>query len=298
MRDITEYEINYDRYRLKFLNIGAAITEYCIDNTNVVLAYEDLESYRMNDMCLGVIVGRSAGRIRYGKIPNGQLPLNENGKHNLHGNNLHHAFYDVVVDGNKAILTLYDDEGPFPGNAKIEVIYELTGDGLKQTILASSDKPTIFNMTNHSYFNLGNETILNHELQIYASRFFTLDEESLPKALMNVKDTLFDFNKLKTIKNAQNLFHPQLLITDFLNHPYQLDGSIILKSDKLQLEVVTDREFAVIYTGNHLDQCTKKIQKKRNYCYSGICIETQSAPGTTEMVEEFNSTTCYKLSKC
>ncbi len=295
MKKIIEYKLRYGRYRLKFLNIGAAITEYSIDNTNVVLAYEDLESYRKNDICLGVVVGRTAGRIREGKLSNWQLPLNENGKHNLHGNQLHRRFYEVEIIGCKAILTLHDKEGDFPGNADIKIVYELTKTGLKQTIDCSSDKSTIFNMTNHSYFNLGQNTVLSHELRIDADSYLSLDIDNLPIEKKSVKKSVFDFTNWKLIAAAKLKSEPQFAYTKFLNHPYKLDGSIYLRADNISLEVKTDCEYAVIYTGNYLSNCTSKIIDNRNNDYSGICIETQAAPGTIDLSSTYKSVTFYNL---
>lgn len=297
MKKIKEYTIEYGDYRLKFLNIGAAIIEYSICNKNIVLAYENLESYKSNNICLGTIVGRTAGRIRGGKIPGWQLPLNENGKNNIHGNGLHHAYYDVMVYDNKAILTLHDKEGIFPGNADIKVTYTLTVEGLIQTIECLADTPTVFNMTNHSYFNLGHETILTHNLEINANKCLGLDEDNIPIHTIDVKDTLFDFNKKKLISDAKDMDHPQLAITKFLNHPYKLEGNIVLETNELMLEIITDEKFAVIYTGNHISDCQSRINNGLNHDYSGICIETQDAPGTTNLVDNYKTTTLFKLSK-
>lgn len=296
-QEIKEYTIEYGDYKLKFLNIGAVITEFSYKGNNIVLSFDDLESYRNNSTYMGSIVGRSAGRIRDGRIEGWTLPLNQDGKHNLHGNALHYKFYDVELDGNSGILKLDDPEGDFPGNAKIEIKYTLTNEGLVQEINAKSDKPTVFNMTNHSYFNLNNNgDILNHKLQIESDVVLELDADLLPIGEIKVEGTAFDFNQPKRIKSAKEQGNEQFKHTKFIDHPYQLNGSIILCGDSLKLEIDTDQDYIVVYCGNYIGDEKNILKNNMNKDYHAICLETQHAPGTTELINEYNAKTIYKLS--
>lgn len=297
MQEIKEYEISYNDYKLKFLNIGAVITEYSLNGHNVVLSFEDYTNYQNDSTYLGSVVGRSAGRIRDGKIEGWQLPRNQDGKHNLHGNDIHYKFYDVRVEDSKAVLTLNDPEGDFPGNATIQITYELTDEGLVQSFSATSDKPTVFNMTNHSYFNLnGTGDILNHQLQIEANEVFELDEDLLPVGVIKVEGTAFDFNQPKQISAAKRQGHDQFAYSKFIDHPFKLSGKIELSGDAYKLNIETDQDYLVVYTGNYIGDEANKILGHLNKDYHAVCLETQDAPGTTTLVTEYCATTKYKLS--
>lgn len=299
MDEIKEYTINYGDYVLKFLNIGAVITEFSKDNSNVVLSFEDNESYRNNTTFMGSIVGRTAGRIRGGKIGERILPLNQDGKHNLHGNALHYRFYDVETTENTATLMLVDPEGDFPGNASITIKYELTNEGLTQTITGSSDKQTIFNMTNHSYFNLGQESILEHKLCIPSDTVLELDEDLLPVGTNDVRGTVFDFNQPKYIREVKEQGHDQFKYSKFIDHPFKLCGDkrINLSDDNMQLEITTNQDYVVVYCGNYLGDETNQLNNGMNKDYHAICLETQAAPGSIDLVTEYQAITKYKITK-
>lgn len=298
MEEIIEYELKYGDYKLKFLNIGAVITELSYKENNLVLSFEDLESYRNNSTFMGSVVGRSAGRIRDGKLEGWTLPLNQDGKHNLHGNHIHYKFYGVEIEGQSATLTLNDPEGDFPGNAVITIKYELSENGLTQTFVAKSDKPTVFNMTNHSYFNLGKESILEHKLYISSDTVLELDEDLLPIGTINVNGTAFDFNETKQIGKSKALGHDQFKYSKFIDHPYELkdEKTIILSNDSLKLEITTDQDYLVVYCGNYIGDEQNKLKNDMNKDYHAICLETQAAPGTTDLVTEYKAVTNYKIS--
>lgn len=296
MKQIKEYGLEYNEYKLKFLNIGAAITEYSYKGQNTVLYYENKENYVSNDIFLGAVVGRTAGRIRDGRIGKWQLPLNQGGKHNLHGNELHHKHFDVEIEGNNAILTCVDQEGPYPGNAVIKIIYSLGKEGLKQEIIASSDSPTVFNFANHTYFNLdGTETILDHKLKINSKKMLAVDEDCLPVKEVKVENTVFDFRAGKAIREALNDSEEQYQFTKFIDHPFELDGLVELEGEKIKLVVETGLDYAVIYCGAHISGTTHIIGESMNRDYAAVCIETQHAPNTTDLVSEYNSITHYKI---
>lgn len=297
MNEIIEYEINNGDYKLKFLNMGCVITEYSYKGDNVVLAFSNYKDYRDNYTNLGSIVGRSAGRIRDGKIDGWQLPLNQDGKHTLHGGRkLQYKFYNVEVHESCAVLSLFDEEGDFPGNANIKVKFELMDDGLKQTICATSDNPTILNFTNHTYFNLGAETILDHKLQIEADQYFELDEDLLPVKLHQVKNTVFNFKAGKLIREAQLQGDDQFKYSKFIDHPFLLKGGVSLQYKERKLEIETNQECLVVYTGNYVADEKKMLANNMNHDYSGICLETQFVPNSIDLVTNYTSITNYKLS--
>lgn len=298
MEQIKEYCLDYGDYRLKFLNIGAVITEYSYKGNNVVLSFENLESYRNNYTNLGSIVGRSAGRIRDGKLEGWTLPLNQDGKHTLHGGRkFQYKFYNVYVIDNVAKLILVDPEGDFPGNALCTITFQLDENGLTQVIDSVADKPTILNFTNHSYFNLGQDSILEHKLCISSDAVLELDEDLLPVGTIDVSETAFDFNEPKQIGKAKEQGHDQFKYSKFIDHPYKLkdDKTIILSNDSLKLEITTDQDYLVVYGGNYIGDEQNKLRNDMNKDYHAICLETQAAPGTTDLVTEYKAITNYKI---
>ncbi len=298
--EIKEYTIVNGDYRLKFLNLGAVITEYSYKEQNIVLSFEDNNSYLNNSTYMGAVVGRTAGRIKNATIGTWKIPVNFNGKHNLHGNDLHLRYYEVQAKDNSAELKLYDKEGDFPGNANIKIQYTLTDEGLEQIIDAYSDTPTVFNFTNHAYFNLDQtKSILDHNLQIPAQKVGQLDSDLLPINDVSLEGTAFDFNDEKLIRQAYEQGDKQFKYSKFIDHPYKLagDGNIILKSDKLKLKISTNQDYVVVYCGNYIGEEVNKLKGGMNKDYSAICLETQKRPNDTELVTHYMSKTLYKLTE-
>lgn len=298
-KEIVEYTIEHKGYRLKVLNIGATITEYSLDGHNICLSYSDIEAYRNNELYAGSIVGRTAGRIKNGCVGDWQLPKNYLETNNHHGNDLHIAFYDVQVGIDNVELTLIDPEGDYPGNAEIKVKYTLTDNGLIQEITANSDKPTLFNFTNHSYFNLDlGSTVLEHKLQIEGELYGHLDEQMFVSSLEPAKATAFDFNSMRTIGSSNELDdRGQFAITKFIDHPFKVDGSVVYANDQYQLTVKTSNDYVVIYAGNYLGDCQSALQCGEPLDYGAICFETQKIPGDTQLVTNYYSQTSYQLSR-
>lgn len=298
-KKIIEYTIEAYDYKLIVLNIGATIVEYSYKGHNICLRYEDIECYANNELFAGSIVGRSAGRIRDAKFENWTLPYNYKGVHNHHGNGFQHKFYDVMVETNKIILTMTDPEGDYPGNANIKIIYSLTNEGLCQEILADSDKPTLFNFTNHSYFNLEmKDTILSHDLQLDANEYTHLDQDMFCLENREVDNTSFDFRQSKEIRSAfDQENNQQFEITRFIDHPFKLEGKLVYSSPNYKLEVISTCDYVVIYAGNYTGDCTIPFANIINQDYAGICFETQHRPGYVEPTKQYYSKTSYKLKK-
>ncbi len=293
---IEQYTIQYKGYKLTALNIGACITEYSLDQHNIVLAYANKEDYLVNKNYLGAMVGRSAGRIKNAKFLDWDLPKNYLTEHNIHGNDLHLAKYEVIENENSLQFLLEDKEGAYPGNAKIKIIYTLGEDGLQIEVTAKSDKPTVFNFTNHSYFNLNiGKSVMNHQLQLDAKQYSHLDTEMFVVEDRSVSGSAFDFTSAKTLASAANQGDQQFKITKFIDHPFKLDGKLLLASDSHQLQIETTNDYVVIYAGNYLGDDECEIEGNSNFDYSGICFETQACPGDLTPREEYYAKTTYKL---
>ncbi len=294
---IKEYTVKRGNLKLKVLNIGAVITEFSINGNNVVIAYEDYKDYLNNTMYLGAIVGRTSGRIKDAKFDKYTLNKNFLDKHNLHGNDLQNRFYEVKEIKNGLELHLLDQEGDYPGDMDLVIKYVLEEDRLVQEIMGKSNKDTLMNLTNHSYFNLEpGQSIENLQLKIESNEVYPIDEESLPLKKINVENTPFDFREYKYIFENINMPHEQFKTTIFIDNPYVLNGSVFLKSDKgLSLEVKTNQDYVVIYTGNYIDQEGRNFANTKPLKNGAICIETQKIPGDTNMVSDYYSKTEFVL---
>ncbi|MFV0246604.1 MAG: hypothetical protein ACK5HS_01535 [Mycoplasmatales bacterium] len=297
---IEEYTITFKDYKVRVLNIGASVIEYSYNGHNIVLNYENLESYYDNDIYLGSIIGRTAGRIKDTNINGYNIPNNYLNTSNIHGNNIHHKIFSVTKTSDNTLeCILNDNEGDFPGNALIKVIYTLTEDGLSLEINASSDKETLLNLTNHMYFNLNpTSDIMNHTLKIDSDYYSHLDENMFALDDRQVEGTSFDFRNPRQIFTSFDLpDNDQFNITKFIDHPFKLNGNIVYQNNKYKLEVESNSDYVIVYTGNYISNTKHKINYGASKDYYGICFETQKKPGNIEPVDNYYLKTMYKLSK-
>lgn len=269
---------------------------------DVVLGFDSLSQYEKSNPFFGCIVGRYGNRIAKGKFQlDGQtynLAINNDPNH-LHGGL---KGFDKVVwtasdsrGPNGAVLKLSytskDMEEGYPGNLATEVTYTLTNDNeLKIDYKATTDKKTIVNLTNHSYFNLSGNTktdILDHELMLAASKFLPVDKTLIPTGqLQDVKGTPFDFTKPMPVGARINDNHPQIQNGLGYDHCWVFDKTDIASAaatvyDSASgrfLEMFTTEPSVQFYSGNFLNgTLTGKydtVYKKR----MGLCLETQHYP--------------------
>src|SRR5215203_4465455 len=209
---------NTNGVEAKITNYGGILVSLKVPDSNgkfddVVLGFNDLDSYLKGHPYFGAIIGRYGNRIAKGRFTlNGEeykLAVN-NGENTLHGGLK--GFDKVVWTGNESktkagptlVLTYLSKDGDegYPGNLNVRVVYTLTAnDELRMDYSATTDKDTVINLTNHAYFNLageGNGDILNHRVLINGTRFLPTDAGSIPTGeLRKVAGTPFDFSKLK-----------------------------------------------------------------------------------------------------
>lgn len=314
---------------------GAALVSLKVpDNkgalADVVLGYETVDGYVNDTVYLGATIGRYGNRIAKGKFTlNGKeysLAVN-NGENHLHGGprGFHKRIWKAkpYTDAGGVNLefnyTSKDGEENYPGNLKVKVVYTLTDDNeIKINYSATSDKDTVINLTNHSYFNLagaGSGTILNHWLQINADQFTPTDAGSIPTGvLQSVKDTPMDFTAPTAIGERIDQPFEQLVLGKGYDHNWVLNknGNTPVSIAKVYeptsgrvLEVLTTEPGVQFYSGNFLDDVKGKdgkVYQKRG----GFCLETQHFPDspnkpnfpTTVLKagQRFSSTTVYKFS--
>lgn len=297
---------------------------------DVVLGYDTVDGYINDTAYFGATIGRYGNRIAKGKFTlDGKvysLAVN-NGENHLHGGpkGFHKRIWKAkpYADANGINLELTytsrDGEESYPGKLSVKVIYTLTENNeIKLSYSATSDKDTIINLTNHSYFNLagaGSGTILNHKLQINADQFTPTDAGSIPTGeLQSVKGTPMDFTASTAIGERIDQSFEQLILGKGYDHNWVLNktGNALTATAKASeptsgrvMEVFTTEPGVQFYSGNFLDGVkgkNGKVYQKRD----GFCLETQHFPDSPNKPnfpstvlranQQFSSTTVYKFS--
>ncbi|MCT4595893.1 MAG: galactose mutarotase [Anaeromicrobium sp.] len=303
---VYEYTIeNSSGFKVTILNYGGIITEILAPDRNnkyenVVLGFDNIKDYEEKSPYFGSIVGRTAGRISGGKFTIDEKEYNlakNNGNNNLHGGI--RAFDKVIWNVEEIIkkdhisLVLSHEskhlEEGYPGNLKVRIIYTVDEENtLKVNYEATTDRKTIINLTNHSYFNLsGNlrEDILNHKLTIKADKYVRVNEEIIPTGeLVDLCKGAFDFREGKRVGNNIHDDNHDLKICGGYDHPFvfnQEEGYRALLEDEKSgrsLEIHTDQPVAVLYTGNLIDDTITLREGILGKKHLGLCIETQDYP--------------------
>jgi aldose 1-epimerase len=296
---------------------------------DVVLGFDDVDGYVANfngtsDAFFGAIIGRYANRIAHGsfsldgkKYP---LPLND-GQNSLHGGP--HGFNNVVwkakpvANGVELSYLSKDGEAGYPGNLTAVVRYTLVKGDLRIEYSATTDKATVVNLTNHSYFNLaGRGDILNHQLTLHASRFTPVDAGLIPTGeLKSVESTPFDFRKATAVGSRINADDQQLHLGHGYDHNWVLDSGAGKLAEAAELydpgsgrvlKVLTDQPGIQFYSGNFLNGSIKGKGGKPDELHAALCLETQHFPDspnhpafpTTELKpgERYHTVTVFSFS--
>ncbi len=297
-QEVEKIQIENEYLKAEIMTLGATLLSF-IDKeseTDIVLGFDTLEGYLyQHGSYLGASIGRCANRIKEGKFRlNGkeyQVSIND-GQNSLHGG-IHNLAFKVfeIVEKKPDRVTLKskfkDGEEGYPGNIDLLITYRLMDHNLIFEIRGQSDQDTIFNITNHSYFNLDgcrSKTILNHELRIESDQVALVDEHGCTlDEVIDVANTGFDFREFKKIKDQLEISHQNIESAHGYDHNYVFENleykkMAILRNEKLQLEVYSDYPGMHVYSGNFLDgQC----EGKEGNFYgnkNGICFECQYAP--------------------
>ena len=321
------------------LNFGGAIQQILVPDkngrlTDVVGGYDNVLDYHYGDGYQGALIGRVGNRIGKGHfVLDGkeyQLALNNNGVCSLHGGavGFSHKVWDAQAhtEDDACVLDLYytspDGEENYPGTLKVHVTYKFTNDNaLSITYRATTDKKTIINLTNHTYFNLAgfaSGKIFDHEMWMDADSFVVTDEALIPTGeIRSVEGTPFDFREAKTIGRDFDLSYEPMALAGGYDHNLNFTARddamakprvIVSEHNSGRvMEVYTTEPCVQFYSGNFM--------KNKNYPFKGgypqatqnaFCLETQRMPDsinhenftdcTLDAGESYESTTVYKFS--
>ncbi|UCS94165.1 galactose mutarotase [Echinicola marina] len=295
---------NKNGMKASITNYGVTLTHLIVPDrngkdTDVVLGFDTFEGYQSEGYMkaysyMGATVGRVCNRIDGGKFKlrgeNYEVD-NSKGGHHLHGGK--EGFdkkiwtAEEIPSGVKFSYLSPDGEENYPGNLKVEVTFTLGDDNrLLISYAAETDKATVVNLTNHSYFNLSGDfskTILEHDLKVNAPFYVSVREGSIPTGeILSVKNTPFDFLKTRKVKEGVFSDHPQTLIGNGLDQTVVFDKEqpsleLSEQGSGIKLELESSEPGIQLYTANYFDGTVKG---KGVYYpqYGGIALETQHFP--------------------
>jgi aldose 1-epimerase len=331
------YTLSEGKIEARIITFGGTVISLKVPDKSgkvddIVLGFDNLDQYvtvsnNKGNPFFGALIGRYANRIANATFKlegkTYHVPAND-GNNSLHGGP--HGFNNVVWTGkqipNGVELTYLskDGEAGYPGNLSVTVRYTLSQSALHIDYSATTDKPTVLNLTNHSYFNLagqGNGDVLNHELTLHASRFTPVNSTLIPTGeLKPVKGTPFDFLKSTKIGERIDADDEQLHFGHGYDHNWVIDaqgpGKLTDTAEVYEpttgrvLRVSTTQPGVQLYTGNFLDGTIKGKEGKTYNHRGAFCLETQHFPDspnhpkfpTTELKpgQRFHSLTVFSFS--
>ena len=304
-QDVEIYTLKSPAVEARIMTYGARIVSIKTADKagkvdDVVLGGANFDDYlKGKNAYFGAVVGRYGNRIAGGKFfidgQPVQIPKNENGKNSLHGGTVG---FDSLVwtakqvpEGVELTLVSKDGDQGFPGTLTTHVTYTLKGSALHINYSSTTDKPTVTNLTNHSYFNLsgeGNGTILDDTIMINADGFTPVNADLIPTGqIQPVEGTPFDFRKPMVIGARINDDNEQLKLAGGYDHNWVLNGKdgVMKLAAKVHdphsgrtLTVTTTEPAVQFYTGNFLDGSHLGPSGKPYIKRGAFCLETQHYP--------------------
>jgi len=293
---------------LAITNYGAAVVELCVpdrdgNRADVVLGFDSLSGYLAHGEYFGAIIGRYANRIARGSfaLNNNEYKLKRNeGDNHLHGGikGFDKALWQIEPIRSQRHVALKlsyfsrDGEEGYPGNLLVNVIYTLTNENVFSIeYTATTDLPTIVNLSHHTYFNLagdGSGDILEHELMINADLFTPVDQSLLPTGeVKNVRGTALDFRRMTRIGKRIDKNEEQLACGKGYDHNWMLNrrgGELILAAKVHEpkfgrtMELHTTEPGLQFYSGNLIREPTMGKAGHVYHARSGLCLEPQHFP--------------------
>lgn len=274
------------------ITYGAAIQNLKLAGIGhpLVLGLENPLDYPHQSAHFGAITGRVANRISGSRFTLGgeifSLDRNENGMTTLHGGGqgISRRNWQLVSAGADHATLEIIDEGAvtgFPGNCRIECTYSITGDAtLRIELMAESDRPSPCNLAHHSYFNLdGCDTILDHELQIYAEHYLPVDMHLIPIGeITAVEGTPFDFRKLRKIAHRTFTDYDHNYCLADAHRPLAEIARARGSDGRVGMSVWSTEPGVQLYAGGNLHVATPGLGGRQFGKHAGFCLEAQNWP--------------------
>lgn len=290
-----------DGIELEVLDVGAAVRRLVLADadgtrTDVVLGHRDPAQYVRGAGYLGVMVGRLANRLDGGRFvldgTTHEVPTNDRGNA-LHGGvaGFDRARWVVERLGPAEVSLSHvspDGDQGFPGELRAEVTYTVGGGEVRISARATTDRPTVVNLTNHTYFNLDGEAsgdVEDHQLAVHADSWLPTREDQVPTGEVRpVEGTPFDLREPRRLGDVHAQPSPDLDIGRGLDHHFVVPGHGLRPAARLvgasgrSLEVLTDAPGVQVYTGAHFDETATGISGTRYPRRAGTALEAQAFP--------------------
>ena len=297
--DISLITIENNNIVLELSNYGAMITKLLINGVDIIVGCNTIDEYISQTNFFGATIGRYANRIGNGKFKINDIEykvsLNEP------PNQLHGGFkgfdkqiwnYEIIENSVVFSYLSKDMEEGFPGNLNVKVKYTLSEDNeVLIEYFAKSDKDTVANFTNHSYFNINGENgdnIKNQLLQIDADYISEVDEGKIPTGkLIDINDSNFDFREERAIADA--LENSKIILAKDYDHNYILSNNddkkvkatVYSPITNIKMELYTSYPCLQIFTGSGFNNFKGKTKNYNNY--DSICLEAQYSPNAMNL---------------
>ena len=319
---VTAYTLGTGKVRATVLDMGGTITALQVEGRNMVLGLEDLAAYEANGWW-NCLIGRYANRIRGGFTLAGRhYILNPD----AHGVTLHggrdqawgrRRLQVTAADDVSLALRLVSMNGDqgFPGIVTVDVTYTVDENSLRLDYRAVTDAPTPINLTNHLYFNMGSESVLDQYLELRAGHMTPTDARQIPTgAIASVAGTAFDFREPAIIGSRVDSDDPQMKLARGLDHNFVLDSreaelEMVARlgnpANNAVLEVLTTEPGIQIYSTNNVKGDVRDSDGRVIPLRAGLALETQHFPDSPNKPEfpstilrpgdEMRSTTIFRF---
>lgn len=301
-RTVDAYELkNPAGTTVTIINYGARVTSWIFNGIDIILGYDNAQSYERDGAYMGAVVGRCANRIGGAKFQlNGKTyTLDKNdGNNHLHSgfNGFEKKIWTANITGNGLEMSVEspDGEGGYPGNFKATVVYNLTSDNeLLIDYSATADANTLCNLTNHSYFNLDgfdSGSILNQKIQIHADSYTWASAESIPDGrILPVDNTPMDLRELTVIGEHIDDDFDQLNFGHGYDHNFcvgklgELKEVAVAEGSSIRMTVLTTQPGLQFYAGNFLAGNPVGKHGVNFANRSGFALETQFYPNAINL---------------
>lgn len=317
-----KYVIKNQLLEAVILPYGATLQSLIYRDTDVAMGFDTEEQYRAHDAYIGATVGRNANRIKGASFilneEKYELSVNQPDGGHHHGGfcGLDKKVWKVLKHSESSLtlgVSLKDGEEGYPGNMEITVTYSVDANALNITYYATTDRDTVFNPTNHTYFNLdgiGSDSVAGHFLTVFADEFTPIDESlDTTGEIRAVEGTKLDLRKGAFLGSRWDSYEEQLRLAGGLDHNYCLRGegfrhaATLIGGSDFWMECHTDRPGIHIYTANFFDGTGKggypltprKAVCLETQCYPGAILHNNFPSPVLKAGEEFHSVTSYRF---